>query len=209
MFKKITFSKLNQSGVAHLLYPILGLAVVAVIAGAGFYVYQQNNSGAGGKLKVFKLTVHQKDQPGTSRGKSRACNPKKLTISLTTVRKADKAVATLTAKPKDAKRTSCKPDEITKQWSSIITYTIRVPKKEQNYEYYSYRVSTKDDGIVPQNLTLAKQQYYTWHNDKNEGCYIKSDEFTKYKSEYASNNIDIRLVDGPYPDKTCTDPINR
>ncbi len=50
MFKKIKLFKLNQSGVAHLLYPILGLAVVAVIAGAGFYVYQQNKSGAGSLL---------------------------------------------------------------------------------------------------------------------------------------------------------------
>ncbi len=41
--------RLNQSGVAHLLYPILGVVVVAVIAGAGFFVYQQNKSGAAKK----------------------------------------------------------------------------------------------------------------------------------------------------------------
>ncbi len=55
MLKTISNSKLfklNQFGVAHLLYPILGLAVVAVIAGAGFYVYQQNKSGAGSTMKV-------------------------------------------------------------------------------------------------------------------------------------------------------------
>ncbi len=44
---KVNPFRLNQSGVAHLLYPILGVVVVAVIAGAGFYVYQQNSSGAG------------------------------------------------------------------------------------------------------------------------------------------------------------------
>ncbi len=55
-------SRLNQSGVAHLLYPILGLAVVAVIAGAGFYVYQQNNSGAGATTKTFKIDVNSMDR---------------------------------------------------------------------------------------------------------------------------------------------------
>ncbi len=56
MFKKpskTNLLRLNQSGLAHLLYPILGLVVVAVIAGAGFYVYQQNTSGAGCQLNQF------------------------------------------------------------------------------------------------------------------------------------------------------------
>ncbi len=45
--KQIKHTKLNQSGLAHLFYPLLGLLVIAAIGGAGYYVYQQNKSGAG------------------------------------------------------------------------------------------------------------------------------------------------------------------
>ncbi len=55
---KTKLSRLNQSGVAHLLYPILGLVVVAVIAGAGFYVYEQNKSGAGTKNVTYRVSAY-------------------------------------------------------------------------------------------------------------------------------------------------------
>ncbi len=86
--------QLNQSGVAHLLYPILGLAVVAVIAGAGFYVYQQNKSSAGTKVGTgvsatgnaskttmvpIKLLIKQKNQSN----RDVACSPTSLQVSAT------------------------------------------------------------------------------------------------------------------------------
>ncbi len=86
--KKLT--QLNQSGLVHLLYPLLGLIVVALIAGAGFYVYQQNLSGAGSSGSSFSshpsgltakfttVRVKQKNQPN----KSAACNPYGLAVSV-------------------------------------------------------------------------------------------------------------------------------
>ncbi len=69
--------KLNQSGIAHLLYPILGLAVVAVIAGAGFLVYQQNKSGAAtknSKKKDITFIIKEKNR----NDKRLACNAQKI-----------------------------------------------------------------------------------------------------------------------------------
>lgn len=97
------------------------------------------------------------------------------------------------------KNLSCKQNKKTKQWSSVHQYTIPIPKSAQKYKYYTYSIQTNDDGIVPQNPESVAKQGYVAENRPN-ACRIGSPAFRKNVSVH---KINVRLVDGPSPDKKC------
>ncbi len=144
------FFRLNQIGIAHLLYPILGVVVVAVIAGAGFYVYQQNKSGAGkSTITVFVKQVAQSN-------KSAACDAKSLVVVAQLYRKGA-ASKDIRAKP-GRLQGSCKKFGGTNSlsgYSSIFKYSIDVNnatlKKYNNggmYLVYNMHKPTEAEGSI-------------------------------------------------------------